>query len=293
MLLAWSGGAGSPLLPTAPQRPPARGLSSAADAGPPDGPAGGQPAPGGGRALSSVAAEREAWRQLLDAFRRDSATAARLVHNLDDDARRELTAALERAQARPELSRATVIGGLPGPLDLAATQRAAAAAVAAAATADVVAAAAAAAAEPPAPTLQQLLRVGVTRGIPFVAFGFFDNMIMITAGEQIDLMFGAKLGLSSMAAAGLGNTVADVVGINISHSIESRFKHMKSMAPQLTKAQMKLPQAKRAAWLGCAVGMAVGCLLGLTPLLFYETPPPPQPQQQQSDPGGGAPAGAS
>lgn len=24
-----------------------------------------------------------------------------------------------------------------------------------------------------------------------------------------------------------------------------------------------------AAWLGCAVGMAVGCLLGLTPLLFF------------------------
>jgi hypothetical protein len=44
----------------------------------------------------------------------------------------------------------------------------------------------------------------------------------ITAGEQIDLAFGAKLGLSSMAAAGLGNTVADVVGINISHSIEVR-----------------------------------------------------------------------
>lgn len=35
-------------------------------------------------------------------------------------------------------------------------------------------------------------------------------------------MFGAKLGLSSMAAAGLGNTVADVVGINISHTIEVR-----------------------------------------------------------------------
>lgn len=46
--------------------------------------------------------------------------------------------------------------------------------------------------------------------------------LQITAGEQIDLMFGAKLGLSSMAAAGLGNTVADVVGINISHTIEVR-----------------------------------------------------------------------
>lgn len=45
-------------------------------------------------------------------------------------------------------------------------------------------------------------------------------LFQITAGEQIDLMFGAKLGLSSMAAAGLGNTVADVVGINISHTIE-------------------------------------------------------------------------
>lgn len=37
-------------------------------------------------------------------------------------------------------------------------------------------------------------------------------------------MFGAKLGLSSMAAAGLGNTIADVVGINISHTIEVRSK---------------------------------------------------------------------
>lgn len=45
-------------------------------------------------------------------------------------------------------------------------------------------------------------------------------LLQITAGEQIDLMFGAKLGLSSMMAAGLGNTVADVVGINISHTIE-------------------------------------------------------------------------
>lgn len=46
--------------------------------------------------------------------------------------------------------------------------------------------------------------------------------VQISAGEQIDLMFGAKLGLSSMMAAGLGNTVADVVGINISHTIEVR-----------------------------------------------------------------------
>jgi hypothetical protein len=34
-------------------------------------------------------------------------------------------------------------------------------------------------AELPQPTFQQLLRVGVVKGIPFVAFGFFDNMIMV------------------------------------------------------------------------------------------------------------------
>lgn len=154
--------------------------------------------------------------------------------------------------------------------------------------------------------------------------------LQITAGEQIDAVFGAKLGLSSMAAAGLGNTVADVVGINISHTIEQKFKGMQSMSPGLTKAQLKLPQTRRelpltaasawtalggqqaltagstcmphtgshtvllldacptscctyacccllllvdgaagAKWLGCAIGMAAGCLLGLTPLLFH------------------------
>lgn len=30
------------------------------------------------------------------------------------------------------------------------------------------------------PTFKQLLRVGVTKGLPFVAFGFFDNIIMVS-----------------------------------------------------------------------------------------------------------------
>eukprot|EP00879_Flechtneria_rotunda_P012951 GHRR01013524.1.p2 GENE.GHRR01013524.1~~GHRR01013524.1.p2 ORF type:complete len:138 (+),score=53.24 GHRR01013524.1:1314-1727(+) len=57
--------------------------------------------------------------------------------------------------------------------------------------------------------------------------------------------------------------------------LQQKFKSMQSMAPELTKAQMKLPAARRAKWLGCAVGMAMGCLLGLTPLLFV--------QQEQHD----------
>jgi hypothetical protein len=41
-----------------------------------------------------------------------------------------------------------------------------------------------AAEEVPEPTFQQLLRVGVTKGLPFVAFGFFDNLIMVSPAQQ-------------------------------------------------------------------------------------------------------------
>lgn len=37
------------------------------------------------------------------------------------------------------------------------------------------------ASDAPAPTTAQLLRIAMTRGIPFVAFGFFDNMIMVSS----------------------------------------------------------------------------------------------------------------
>lgn len=43
--------------------------------------------------------------------------------------------------------------------------------------------------------------------IPFVAFGFLDNFIMLVAGDEIDQVFGHRLGLSTLASAGLGNCV--------------------------------------------------------------------------------------
>lgn len=47
-----------------------------------------------------------------------------------------------------------------------------------------------------------------------------------------------------------------------------------------------------AKWLGCAMGMAVGCLLGLTPLIFIEAEPSRHAaevaQQQQHDQGDAA-----
>ena len=49
------------------------------------------------------------------------------------------------------------------------------------------------------------------------------SAIMLAAGDQIEAVFGATLGLSAMAAAGLGNMCSDVVGIQVYMYI---YKHM-------------------------------------------------------------------
>lgn len=48
----------------------------------------------------------------------------------------------------------------------------------------------------------------------------------LVAGEQIDHYFGAKLGLSVLASAGLGNLVADVVGVSATHTIQDNIKRI-------------------------------------------------------------------
>jgi hypothetical protein len=42
------------------------------------------------------------------------------------------------------------------------------------------------------------------------------------AGEEIDSAFGVRLGLSTLASAGLGNLVADVIGVGAANGIEVR-----------------------------------------------------------------------
>lgn len=60
------------------------------------------------------------------------------------------------------------------------------------------------------PSGRQLMAVMLASGLPFLGFGFCDNLVMILAGDAVDSLFGAKLGITTLAAAGLGNIVADV-----------------------------------------------------------------------------------
>ena len=81
---------------------------------------------------------------------------------------------------------------------------------------------------------------------------------MIIAGDLIDVYLTAALGFSAMFAAGLGNTISDAAGIFV-----GRFVDQKIPAPVDTQKESK-------GFILCAetLGIVIGCLLGLTPLLW-------------------------
>ncbi|KAL6758135.1 hypothetical protein V8C86DRAFT_2604477 [Haematococcus lacustris] len=122
------------------------------------------------------------------------------------------------------------------------------------------------------PTMRVLGMIALASALPFVGFGFLDNSIMLVAGEEIDHVFGIKLGLSTLASAGLGNLVADVIGVSAANGIEASVRKLPLVKSiKLSKHQLALPATKRAKAVGASVGVAVGCLLGLAPLVLGGT----------------------
>jgi tRNA-specific adenosine deaminase 1 len=117
-----------------------------------------------------------------------------------------------------------------------------------------------------ATTMEQLRAVALSQAVPFVGFGLCDNAVMITAGESIETALGVGLGLSTMAAAGFGNTVSDVVGIGLSSKIESFAERLGFQAPSLTRAQRMSTAVRWARVAGATSGVTLGCLLGMFPL---------------------------
>lgn len=57
------------------------------------------------------------------------------------------------------------------------------------------------------PTRREIRLLALTYGVPFVGFGFCDNAVMLICSDYLDTQFHHVLGLSTLAAAGLGNCV--------------------------------------------------------------------------------------
>lgn len=94
----------------------------------------------------------------------------------------------------------------------------------------------------------------------FIIFGIIDNGVMVLSGSAIENYLGHLFGISTMASAGLGNTLSDIVGIVCGRYIEKIiFKYVKKEEGELTRFQIIFSEA---------VGITFGCLIGMSPLLF-------------------------
>lgn len=74
-----------------------------------------------------------------------------------------------------------------------------------------------------------------------------------------------------MAAAALGNTFSDVLGIGTAFYVERLANRIGFDPPKLTPLQMDMPCSRNAANLGRVLGVTIGCLLGMFPLLFFKS----------------------
>ena len=94
----------------------------------------------------------------------------------------------------------------------------------------------------------------------FIIFGIIDNGVMVVSGSAIEDTLGKFLGISTMASAGLGNTLSDIVGIVCGRYIEKRlFKTLNKDTSDLSNRQVIISEA---------IGITIGCLIGMTPLIF-------------------------
>ncbi|KAL1451038.1 hypothetical protein WDU94_003333 [Cyamophila willieti] len=89
----------------------------------------------------------------------------------------------------------------------------------------------------PKPTKSQLLSLGVHNAIPFIGFGFLDNFFMI---------------------------------ICLSSYVERGVMKLGFHGPNLSPIQLDMKASRVFANLGRTLGVTIGCLLGMTPLLFMK-----------------------
>lgn len=105
------------------------------------------------------------------------------------------------------------------------------------------------------------LRNFVTVMVGMFTFGFVDNFILVLAGEAIDNTISASFGFSPMFSAGVGNAISDVIGVLLG-------SFMATLVYKLF-GEVKEEDVSRGTFLVAqAVGIFLGCMVGLFPLAF-------------------------
>lgn len=90
-------------------------------------------------------------------------------------------------------------------------------------------------------------------------------------GDYIDMTIGTMFGISTMAAAALGNAISDVAGVGSAQFVETFAAKLGVPNPNLDHRQASLSSVLWSINIGRAIGVAIGCVLGMCPLLFLPT----------------------
>jgi Transmembrane protein 65 len=123
----------------------------------------------------------------------------------------------------------------------------------------------------PEPSKRDLSLVILNTTIPFIGFGIMDNALLIIAGDVIDTSLGVALGISTMCAAAIGNIISDVAGVMLGAIIEDYASRLGIPIPDLSTAQRQLRSVRFANQFGCALGLVIGCIIGMFPLLLIDS----------------------
>jgi len=124
--------------------------------------------------------------------------------------------------------------------------------------------------EVPQPSSQQLRRHWFNAAVPMVGFGMMDNFIMIQAGDFIDSTIGVRFGLATMTAAACGQICSDFSGVCFGGVIDAVAAKLGLPQSGLTSAQLKLRAVKNVGLFGGAIGVVVGCCIGMSCLFFMD-----------------------
>ncbi|XP_072378575.1 transmembrane protein 65 isoform X2 [Diabrotica undecimpunctata] len=120
----------------------------------------------------------------------------------------------------------------------------------------------------PKPSTRDLIDIGIANSIPFIGFGFLDNFFMLVFGDYIDLYLGSYFCFTTMGAAALGNTLSDIMGIGSAFYVERLANRIGFRPPKLSPMQLDMNCCRNSANAGRVLGVTLGCILGMCPLLF-------------------------
>ena len=94
---------------------------------------------------------------------------------------------------------------------------------------------------------------------------------MILAGNYIDLTLGVAFGLSTLAAAAMGQLLANATSVVFGDTVEQIARNCGLPSSGLSSTQRRLPQVRRVGVMGSLVGVVIGAALGLVNLWFVDT----------------------